>query len=313
MRALPTAGKKAIAAPPRLALARREALLGYLFISPWIVGFLVFQAGPILASLALSLTDWKLLQPPHFIGAGNYSRMLGDPLFFKSLQVTVTYTVVSVPLGVITALLLALLLNQAVHGIGLFRTLFYLPSVIAGVGTAIVWGWIFSPQFGIINHVLSLLRIPGPDWFASPQWALPAFILMSFWGIGGAIVIFLAALQGVPQALYEAAAIDGAGRLALFWHITVPSISPVILFNTIIMVISSFQTFTSAYVITGGGPNYATLFYVLYLYQNAFRWFDMGYASALAWILFLIIVACTLTILRLSRAHVHYEGGERGQ
>ncbi len=295
-----------------ITTSRREQFFGYLFISPWLIGFLVFQLGPILASIGISLTDWTLLRPPQFVGVANYKRLITDPLFFQALRVTATYTVVSVPLGVMAALLVAVLLNRAVFGISFFRTLFYLPVVLSGVGTAVIWGWMFDPNFGVVNYVLSIFGIRGPDWLASPEWALPALIVMSFWGIGGAIVIFLAALQGVPRVLYEAAEIDGAGRLAKLWHVTIPMISPVILFNVITGIISSFQTFTYAYVLTGGGPNYATLFYVLYLYQNAFHWFDMGYASALAWILFLIIIGLTILILRLSRAYIHYEGALRG-
>ena len=298
---------------PRLRLrgARREALIGYLFISPWLVGFLALQLGPIVASFAISLTDWTLIEPARFIGLANYRRLADDPLFFTSLRVTATYTLVSVPLGVTLALLAATLLNRAVWGIAFFRTLFYLPVVVAGVGTALVWGWIFNPEYGVLNALLRLVGVPGPGWLTDAQWALPALIILSQWGIGGAIVVFLAALKGVPRTLYEAAAIDGAGRLSAFRHVTVPMISPAILFNTIMSVIASFQTFTYAYVLTEGGPNDATLVYVLYLYQNAFRWFDMGYASALAWILFLIIIGCTLLVLRGSRSRVHYEGALR--
>ena len=296
---------------PALRGARREAVFGYLFISPWIIGFLVLQAGPMVASLGISLTDWNLIDPPAYIGLDNYRWAAEDPLFEKSLRVTATYTLVSVPLGMVAALLLASLLNRKVPGISLFRTLFYLPVVVSGVGTAVVWDWVFNPQYGILNYLLSMVGVAGPEWLASPDWALQAMILLSFWGIGGAVVVFLAALQGVPQTLYEAAAIDGAGRISTFWNVTLPMVSPAILFNTIIGVIASFQTFTYAYILTQGGPAYSTLFYVLYLYQNAFRWFDMGYASALAWILFLIIMACTLLLLRLSRPYVHYEGGAR--
>jgi multiple sugar transport system permease protein len=311
VRDIPMIFKRGPGVRSRAGLSRREARFGYLFISPWIVGFLAFQAGPILASLGLSLTEWTLLRPPVFAGLANYQRLAVDPLFFKAMRVTLTYTVASVPLGILFSLILALLLNQKVRGISIFRALFYLPSVVAGVGVAVLWGWMFNPSFGVINYLLSLANIPGPDWLASPQWALPSFIILSLWGIGGSVVIFLAALQGVPLALYEAAALDGAGSWARFRHVTVPMISPIILFNTVLGVIGSFQTFTYAYVLTGGGPNYATLFYVLYLYQNAFRWFEMGYASALAWVLFLVIIGCTLVILRLSRSHVHYEGAQR--
>jgi multiple sugar transport system permease protein len=295
----------------RIRGSRREALFGYLFISPWIIGFVALQLGPMVASLGISLTDWTLLDPPHYIGLDNYRRVADDPLFAKSLRVTATYTLISVPFGVITALLIASLLTRTVRGISFFRGLFYLPVVVTGVGTAVVWDWVFNPQYGILNDLLSLIGIKGPGWLSSTSWALPAMIVISFWGIGSAIVVFLAALQGVPVSLYEAAAIDGAGRLSSFWNVTVPMVSPAILFNTIIAIIASFQAFTYAYVLTQGGPAYSTLFYVLYLYQNAFRWFDMGYASALAWILFLIIISFTLILLRISRPYVHYEGAPR--
>ncbi len=303
--------RKRVLRLPALRGTRREALFGYLFISPWIIGFLVLQAGPMIASLWISLTNWNLIDPAEYIGLDNYRYTLEDPLFEKSLRVTATYTLISVPGGLVIALLIATLLNRRVPGIAFFRTLYYLPVVISGVGSAVVWGWVFNPQYGILNYLLSLIGIEGPEWLASPDWALRAMIILSFWSTGTAIVVFLAALQGVPTTLYEAAAIDGAGRLSTFWNVTLPMISPAILFNTIIGVIASFQTFTYAYVLTQGGPAYSTLFYALNLYQNAFRWSDMGYASALAWILFLIIMACTLLLLRLSRPYVHYEGGAR--
>jgi multiple sugar transport system permease protein len=303
--------RRRVLALPTLRGARREALFGYLFISPWIIGFLCLQLGPMLASLAISFTDWTLIDPPKYIGLKNYEYIAEDPLFTRALRVTATYTLISVPCGVIIALLIASLLNRAVKGIGFFRGLFYLPVVVSGVGTAVVWDWVFNSEYGILNYLLSLVGIDGPGWLTSPQSALWALIILSFWGIGGAIVVFLAALQGVPRSLYEAAAIDGAGRLSSFWNVTVPMVSPAILFNTIIAIITSFQAFTYAYVLTQGGPAYSTLFYVYYLYQNAFRWFDMGYASALAWILFLIIITCTTLLLRLSRPYVHYEGAAR--
>lgn len=290
---------------------RREAFFGYLFISPWIVGFLALQFGPMMASLWISLTDWTLIDPPHYIGLQNYRWIRDDPLFEKTLIVTAKYTLVTVPCGVIAALLIALLLNKAVRGISFFRGLFYLPVVVSGAGTAVVWDWVFNPEYGIINWALSLIGIEGPGWFSDSEWALPGMMVLSFWGIGGAIVIFLAALQGVPRSLYEATAIDGAGPVSSFWNVTVPMVSPAILFNTIIAIIVSFQSFTYAYILTQGGPAYGTLFYVYYIYQNAFRWFDMGYASALAWILFLIIVFFTVLLLRLSRSYVHYEGATR--
>jgi multiple sugar transport system permease protein len=288
---------------------RRESLMGYLFLSPWILGFVIFLAGPMIASLYLSFTQYKVIKAPLWVGPANYQRMFSDELFYHSLKVTVTYTAISVPLGIMAALGVAILLHQKIVASGVFRTIFYLPSIISGVAVAIVFAWIFNFRFGILNYLLSLVGIPGPNWLGSPRWALWAFVLMSLWGIGGNVVIFLAALQGVPQSLYEAAEIDGAGSWHRFWAITLPMISPALLFVFIMGIIGTFQTFTQSYIMTGGGPANATLFFLLYLYKNAFNWFEMGYASALAWVLFLIIMACTLVLLRSSTLWVHYEGG----
>jgi multiple sugar transport system permease protein len=297
--------------PFRMTNRRREALMGYLFLSPWLAGFVVFLAGPMIASLLLSFTQYKIITPPRWIGLANYQRMLSDDLFFQSLRVTSTYTLFSVPLGIVASLAVASLLNQQIVARGFFRTVFYLPSLISGVAVAIVFAWIFNFRFGILNYFLSFIGISGPNWLGDPHWALWTFILMSLWGIGGNVVIFLAALQGVPRELYEAAEIDGANGWAKFRNITVPMISPAILFVFILGVIGSFQTFTQAYIMTGGGPANATLFYLLYLYKNAFTWFEMGYASALAWVLFIIIMLCTALLLRSSALWVHYEGGRR--
>lgn len=282
--------------------------MGYLFLSPWLLGFVIFLAGPMIASFYLSFTQYKVIQAPSWIGLANYQRMLTDELFYHSLRVTLVYTAISVPLGIAAALGVAVLLNQKIIASGLFRTIFYLPSIISGVAVAIVFAWIFNFRFGILNYLLSLVGVAGPNWLGSPRWALWAFVLMSLWGIGGNVVIFLAALQGVPQSLYEAAEIDGAGSWQRFWKITLPMISPALLFVFIMGVIGTFQTFTQSYIMTGGGPANATLFYLLYLYKNAFNWFEMGYASALAWVLFLIIMVCTLILLRSSTLWVHYEG-----
>jgi multiple sugar transport system permease protein len=290
------------------ALTRREAIIGYIFISPWLVGFLVFLVGPILASLYLSFTEYKPGLTPVWLGLNNYARMFSDDLFYHSLRVTSVYTVLSVPLGLITALGLAMLLNQGVRGLRFFRTAFYLPSLISGVAVAIVFSWFFNKQFGVINFFLSLFGISGPNWLGDPDWTLPAFVLMSLWAVGGTVVIFIAALQGVPVELYEAAELDGAASWRRFINITLPLISPVILFALITGIIGTFQTFAVSYIMTGGGPANASLFYLLYLYRNAFSWFEMGYASALAWFLFLIIMICTGILLRTSDMWVHYEG-----
>jgi multiple sugar transport system permease protein len=291
---------------------QREALVGYLFLSPWVLGFLIFLVGPMVASIYLSLTEYKIIRLPVWVGLANYARMFSDELFYHSMKVTVTYTALSVPLGIVAALAVAVLLNQKIVASGLFRTIFYLPSVVSGVAVAIVFAWIFNFRFGILNYFLSLLGIPGPNWLGHPRWTLWAFVLMSLWGIGGNVIIFLAALQGVPVPLYEAAKIDGAGNWRRFWAITLPMISPAILFVLIMGVIGTFQTFTQSYIMTGGGPANATLFYLLYLYKNAFNWFEMGYASAMAWVLFLVIMVCTLLLWRSSARWVYYESGAEG-
>lgn len=290
---------------------RRETLVAYLFLSPWLFGFIVFLAGPMLASLYFSFTEYKVIAPPRWIGLANYTRMLTDDLFFKSLDVSARYTLLSVPIGIAAALAIALLLHQPIIGRGIFRLIFYLPSIISGVAVATVFAWIFNYRFGVLNYLLSFVGIAGPNWLGHPRWALWAFVIMSLWGVGGNVVIFLAALQGVPKALYEAADLDGANDSQKFWNITLPLISPAILFVAITGIIYTFQTFTQAFVLTQGGPANATLFYLYYLYKNAFTWFEMGYASALAWVLFLIIITCTMLLLRTSNQWVYYEGEER--
>ena len=298
----------------RLSIRAREAIWAYIFLLPWILGFVIFLVGPMIASLYFSFTEYKVVKPPVWLGLANYTRMFADNLFYHSLRVTATYTVFSVPLGIVAGIALAVLLNQVVRLGGLFRTVFYLPSVISGVAVAIVFAWIFNYRFGILNYFLSLVGIEGPNWLGHPRWVLWAFVLMSLWGVGGNTVIFLAALQGVPVQLHEAAQIDGANAWRRFWRITLPMISPAILFVLIMGVIGTLQTFTQAYIMTGGGPANATLFYLLYLYKNAFNWFEMGYASALAWVLFAIILILTLILMRSSARWVYYESaGERGK
>lgn len=299
----------------------RQDLQGYLFISPWLAGFVLLTAGPIGLSFLMSFTHWTMLSPPQWAGLANYEQALfDDPLVFISLWNTAYYVLFSVPLGVLLSLALALLLNQKLRGMSLFRSLFFLPSVTNLVAVSILWMWIFNPQFGILNRVLGVFGIDGPLWLQSEVWAKPALILMSLWGVGGGMIIILAALQGIPRELYEAANLDGARAWHRLRHITLPLISPAIFFNIIMNVIGSFQVFTQAFVMTAtaaqgeeGGPNNATLFFVLYLYKKAFQQFKMGYASALAWILFAIIMIFTLLQFRLSRRWVHYEVSERGR
>jgi multiple sugar transport system permease protein len=318
--------------PPRAAVRQggrkpsraqsRRSLAGYCFISPWILGFILFTGGPIVASFLLSFCRWDGISEfknIRWIGLENYKTLLGfvvregsaaprDPLFWQSLKVTFAYSIISVPLGIIAALITALLMNQRLRGIGVYRTIFYLPVVTSGVATALLWRWIFNSRYGLLNLALRKIGIAGPLWFESPSWALPAFIIMSLWGIGNAMIINLAGLQGIPRQLYEAAEIDGAGWLRKFRYVTLPMLSPVIFFNLIMGTIYSFQVFTQALIITNGGPGHATLFYVLYLYRNAFVFFKMGYAAAMAWILFLIIFAITLLNFRAAKKWVYYHG-----
>lgn len=245
-----------------------------------------------------------------FIGFKNYLDLFRiDPLFWQSLKVTGIYTLIGVPLRLALALAIALLLNQKIKALALFRTIYYLPTVVSGVAVAVLWSWVFNGEFGILNYVLSKFGIQGPMWLADINWALPALIIMSLWGIGAPMIIFLAALQGVPTQLYEAAQLDGANTFQKFLKITIPLISPVIFFNLIINIIASFQVFTQAYIMTEGGPAHATLLYVFYLFKNGFEEFHMGYASAMAWILFFIILAFTLLIFKSSSTWVHYEEG----
>ncbi|MCS7222139.1 MAG: sugar ABC transporter permease [Anaerolineae bacterium] len=285
-----------------------RALEGYLFISPWIVGFLAFTAGPILASLVLSFFEWSLIRPPRFAGIDNYVKIFtADPLFWQSLKVTLIYVVVAIPLQLAFALFLAILLNQKVRLIPLFRTIFYLPSQVSAVAIAVIFLWIYHPELGLLNELLRYVGIKGPAWLISERWALPALIGMSLWSVGGAMIILLAGLQDVPQHLYEAASLDGAGEFAKFRFITLPMLSPVLFFNLVLGIIGGFQYFTQAYVMTRGGPLNATLFYALYLYLNAFNFLKMGYAAALAWILFVIMIVVTIWQLRLARHWVYYE------
>jgi len=291
-----------------------QAIEGYLFISPWIVGFLLFTAGPIAASLVLSFFQWSLIRPPRLIWFDNYVQMFSqDPLFWQSLKVTLTYVAAAVPLQLAFALFLAILLNQKVRLIPVFRTIFYMPSQVSAVAVAVIFLWIYHPELGLINDLLAKVGIKGPAWLISERWALPALIGMSLWSVGGAMIILLAGLQDIPPHLYEAAALDGAGEVAKFLHVTLPMLSPVIFFNLVLGIIGGFQYFAQAYVMTRGGPLNATLFYALYLYLNAFNFLKMGYAAALAWVLFIVIVAATILQLRLARHWVYYEfEGGRG-
>ena len=288
-------------------MRRNEEIAGWLFAMPWILGFLLFTAGPMLVSAGLAFADYNLLQSPRWVGFENIRRALTqDPLVWQSLKVTSIYAFVSVPLQIVFGLIVALLLNANIRGLQYYRTIYYLPSVLSGVAVALLWRWIYAPNYGLINAFLAGFGIQGPGWLSDARWALPSLIGMSLWHVGGGIVIYLAGLQGVPTEIYEAAEVDGANWLARFWHVTIPLITPVLFYQLIIGIITALQVFTQALIMTNGGPHDATLFFVLYLYRNAFQFFKMGYASFLAWILFFYILLLTLLVYRSSSLWVFY-------
>jgi multiple sugar transport system permease protein len=305
------AGEASLVRPPaRRRWLTRSDLWGYAFVSPWLVGFLAFTLFPFVASLFLSLTNWQIVGDWQFVGLRNFVTLLGggDALFLRAMQNTAVYVLFHVPIVQIIALALAILLNQRLHGLAVYRTVFYLPAVTAGVATSYLWAQIFASNGGLLNTGLGLFGIQGPNWLYSMEWSLPALIIMSFWNVGTIMLIYLAALQGVPRHLYDAAMIDGAGVWGRFCHVTVPMITPAMFFNVVQGIIGSFQVFTAAFIITQGGPANATLFYSLYLYRSAFQQMQMGYASALAWILFVIILLATIVQLLAAKYWVYYEG-----
>lgn len=296
-------------------LTNRQEIEFYLAISPWLIGFILFTGGPIVAALAISLTEWKIIDTPKWVGLNNYIQMItGDPLFWAATFNTFYYVVFSVPLGVMVSISLALLLNQKVRGVALFRTIYYLPSVTSGVAMAILWVWLFNPDVGLINTALRFVGIPGPEWLQSEQWSKPALVLMSLLGAGGNMIVLLAGLQGIPEQLYEAAKLDGAGVWQEFLHVTLPMLSPVVFFVVVVSTIGAFHIFTNVYIISGGsgGPGTSTLVYVLYLYQNGFIYLKMGYATAIAEILFLITLGLTIGQFAIGRRWIYYESTGRG-
>ena len=279
------------------------------FISPWIIGFLGFFVYPLLLSLYYSFTEYNLLQSPKWVGLQNYRSLPEDTHYVNAVGNTVYFVVFSVPLGVLTAFIIAFLLNQQLRLRVLLRMIFYIPIVVPISATAILWMWIFNSNWGLLNNLLDLVGINGPSWLGSPTWSKPSLIIMQLWLVGGSVLIFLAALQDVPRALYDAAKVDGANAWRRVWHVTVPMVTPAILFSLLTGLIAAFQTFANAWIMTGGGPIRSTEFYVLYLYDNGFRFFRMGYASAMAWILFGVVVVVTVILFRTSARWVYY-GGE---
>lgn len=283
----------------------------YLFISPWIVGFSAFTLYPLVASLYFSLTNYSILEPPVWTGLSNYIHLFTDNLFWHSVEVTSIYAASTVFLQLTVAMIVALLLNMRVPGMRLLRTIYYLPNVLPIAATSMLWIFLFLPQFGLIDWVIKTVTgLNGPNWLSDPAWALPALILMSLWGIGSAMIIFLAGLQSIPPVLYEAAALDGVGVWHRFWKVTFPMVSPVVLFNLIMGLIGASQTFVQVYMMTQGGPDYATYFYNYYLYQNAFEYFKMGTASAQAWIMLIVVMALSVVIFSTSARWVYYGGVE---
>jgi multiple sugar transport system permease protein len=292
-------------------MRRREALEGVLYLSPWIIGFTVFVAGPLLASIYLSFTKYNVLRPPTFIGLNNFiTAFTNDSLFFPSIWRTFYFALLSVPIGMVLSLFVAILLNQKLKGLAVWRTFYFLPTLTPLVAAALLWRWMLNPDVGLVNYLLAQVGIQGPGWLSSTTWAIPSLALVSLWAsVGGSrMIIFLAGLQDVPKEMLEAAEIDGAGTWAKFWNVTLPMISPTIFFNLVLGIIFALRTFDIAFISTAGGPARATWFISLHIYQNAFVSFDMGYASALSWLFFIIIFGLTFLQFALSGRWVFYAG-----
>lgn len=294
-------------------MRNKEGAWFYFFISPWLLGFSLLTLGPIVFSIYMSFTDWDLFQTPQFIGIDNYRKLLTeDPIFWKSVFNTFYYALIAVPLGMAISLWIAYYLNKKLKGITFFRVLFYLPSVVPVVASSLLFIHLFAPSAGLINKTLHFFGIIGPAWLLDANWVKPALIIMSLWGVGGGIVLLLAGMKGVPSEFYEAASIDGASSKQAFFRITFPMLTPVIFFNLVTGIIGALQTFAQVFIVTEGGPDNASQMIVPYLFQNAFRFYKMGYASSIAWVLFIIIMALTLIVFRSSALWVHYEEGKNG-
>ncbi len=301
--------RAAVARPKTRRTARNETFAGYAFLLPNIAGFLLFSALPVLATLVISTLKWDLIRPPSFVGLQNYAQLLtSDAVFWQVLLNTCYYVVGTVPASIVLSLLLAVAMNANVRGISVFRAIFFVPVISSSVAVAVMWQWLYNTDFGLINFVLRFLGVPPIPWLSSTAWAMPAVIIMAIWKhLGYSMVIFLAGLQGIPSALYEAAAIDGAGRWNRFWRLTVPLLAPTTFFILVISLINSFQVFDLAFILTRGGPGNATNTIVMDIYNQAFQFFQMGYAAAIAWVLFAIIFVVTLLQWRGQRRWVHYE------
>lgn len=289
---------------------KSQSRWGRAFAAPAVIGFLVFTLAPMVASIVISFTDWNIGGSPSMVGIDNYEKMVADPKFFHALKATVIYALIAVPGTIVVAFCMALLMHRIRHGVGLFRTIFYLPVLVPPVANSILWMWMYDPSAGILNTILKFLHLPTSQWIYAEDSALPSIALMAVWAFGNMAIIFLAALQGVPKDLYEAAEVDGASAWMRTWHITLPQISPIILYNLITGLIGAFQQFDTAFIMTSGGPNDATLFYVFYLYSKAFTDGQLGYACALAWVLFLVILLATILVFRSSDRWV-FAGGKK--
>lgn len=310
-REMPVAGAQTT--PRRFSSQRRrEALWGMLCVAPAVLGFVLWDGGPMVASLVIAFTDWTIYGDPNWVGTANFEQMfVSDHLFWQSLKVTILFSLGSVPLRIVVAFALALLLNQPLRGQPIVRTIFYLPSLVPLVASSVLWLWMFEPQFGLLNALLNPLGLPRLQWIYDSSTVLPSLMLMGLWDIGPMMIVFLAGLQGVPRHLYEAVEVDGGNAWHRLWHITIPMLTPTILFNLVLSIIASLQTFIQPYVMTQGGPNNASLFYVLYLYRKAFAESQMGYAAALAWVLFVVIAALSVLVFRSSSRWVFYESEGR--
>jgi multiple sugar transport system permease protein len=297
-----------IADSPHPSRSRKSARRFYFFVAPWLIGVVLLQAGPMLAAVGISLTDWQLSSNPQWRGLLHYRELLEDPLFRIALKNTLYYSAASVPLGIALAFGLALLLNRRWAGMDFFRTVFFMPAMVSGVAIALVWGWLFNPRFGAVNALLRDLHLPEQGWLADPHRAMPTLILLSLWSVGGTMLVYLAGLQNIPRELYDAARLDGANTWQLTRFITLPLISPVTYFLMVTATIASFQLFTPTYVLTGGGPKNSTLTLPLYIYQNAFKWQKLGYASTLTVVLVALTLLVTLLQVGMARRWVFYTG-----
>jgi multiple sugar transport system permease protein len=294
-----------------MKLRTKETIWFYLLVSPWLIGFVGLTLGPMMYSLFLGFTEWDLFNAPRWVGVDNFVRLLTeDRIFWKALLNTFYYAGLSIPLGLAASLAVAWLLNKPLAGMRVFRTLYYIPALVPAVATSLIFQRLLAPGSGL-NQLLALIGIQGPAWLLDPLWVKPALVLMSLWGVGGGTVLLLAGMQGVPVEFYEAAAMDGANQMQMFFKITLPMLSPVLFFNLITGLIGAMQTFTQVYIMTGGGPNNASLMIVPYLFDHAFRFYHMGYASAIAWVLFVLILILTLLVFRSSSAWVYYESEVR--